>query len=89
MFTVIPTDMAEWILTHNLQDWKRAIIDLPEVLEVNALLTENDIHTIISPEFYDAIHGNEPMHTILEEKYMDHLHGCRNTFITLHNLYNN
>lgn len=89
MYTVIPTDMAEWILTYNLQDWKRDIDNLDEVLNTNAKITDEDIHTLVSPEFYDDINSDMPVPDVLDKHYLNHLSGSRNTFITLHNLYNN
>ena len=90
MFTAIPNDMAEWILTHNMQDWKREIKNLNEVLNINAMLSDDDISTIVSPAFYDDIHTEGLLLVqVLDSHGLDHLYGERNTFITLHNLYNN
>lgn len=89
MYTVIPSDMAEWILTHNLQEWKRDIDNITEVLAINEKLSDDDISTIVSPQFVDDIHSDMLVPEVLGMHNLDHLYGSRNTFITLHNLYNN
>lgn len=86
----LTTEEMKTVLTTNLQDWKREA-DLQAVCKLNVELTESDIDTIVSPDFYDAIHDDSiVLETLLDNAWInpDLAAYGRNAFITIHDVYN-
>lgn len=86
----LTTEEMKTVLTTNLQDWKREA-DLQAVCKLNVELTESDIDTIVSPDFYDAIHDDSiVLETLLDNAWInpDLAAYSRSAFITIHNIYN-
>lgn len=77
------------ILTTNLQEWKLNV-NVEEVQCLNNELTEDDISTICSPEFYDDIYSDEMLENVLENHFLESGLGVysREAFILIHDIYN-
>ena len=89
MITLLTREEIEVVLTTNMQDWKRHA-DVCEVQDLNEELTEDDISTIITPEFYNDIHSMDDTWNVLEKHFIDTELDIysRDTFILIHNIYN-
>jgi len=90
MTKLLSRDEILVVLTTNLQEWKRHA-DVSDAQDLNDELTEDDISTIISPEFYDDIHSMDDTWNVLEKHFLDTELDIytRDTFILIHNIYNN
>lgn len=90
MRTLLTRDEVHQVLTTNLQDWKENA-DIVEAQALNAELTPDDVSVICSPQFFDDINYENDLFNVLEKHFMD-TDLCvysRDTFILIHNIYNN
>ncbi|QYC52646.1 hypothetical protein [Salmonella phage SSBI34] len=78
------------VLSFNMQDWKENA-DICEAQDLNEELTVDEIGIVCSPDFYDELHEKDDLFNVLENNFMD-TDLCVysvDTFILIHNIYNN
>lgn len=80
-------------LSVNQNNRKRVMLhNIEDIAKVNDLLSKDDILTVISPEFYDAIHDYEYVFSdILEDFFLSHLDeefNNNDVMSWLHDIYN-
>lgn len=86
----LTTEEMKSVLTTNVQAWKIGV-NVESACKLNEKLTTDDIITIISPDFYDALHDDSiDLEIMLDNAWIDpelSVHG-RLAFDVIHNVYN-
>lgn len=85
-------DEIHQVLTTNMQDWKK-YADICEAQDLNEELSVDDIITICSSQFYDALNdcnGSFELALVLDNNFIDNSLSVytQDTFILIHNIYN-
>lgn len=91
MRTLLTREEIKSVLTTNLQDWKRNA-DIENVQQLNDSMKDTDIiYILVSPDFCDDINDlGQDLESVLDKHFLPFDESIkRESYITLHNVYNN
>lgn len=90
MRILLTRDEIHQALTTNMQDWKK-YADICEAQDLNDELSPDDLITICSSQFYDDLNEEDDLFNVLDKHFID-TDLCvysTDTFMLIHNIYNN